>query len=75
MGWTVRVSNLAGGDNGRTRPDRPQDLPSPLYNGYRDSLPGGNWPELGVVHPPPTTGEFEYGYSHKFTYPQCLPDM
>jgi hypothetical protein len=34
MGWTVRGTNLGGGDIFRTRPDRP------WYNGYR-VLPGG----------------------------------
>jgi hypothetical protein len=36
-GWTVRGSNPGGGENFRTRPDRPSSL---LYNRYR-VLPGG----------------------------------
>jgi len=38
--WTVRVSNLGGGEILRTRPERPWGPPSLLYNGYR-VFPGG----------------------------------
>jgi len=34
-GWTVRGTNLSGGEIFRTCPDRPRDPPSFLYNGYR----------------------------------------
>ena len=39
-GWTIRGSNAGGGDNFRTRPDRPWGPPSLLYDGYR-VFPGG----------------------------------
>jgi hypothetical protein len=39
-GWTVRGWNPGGGEIFRTGPDRPWDLPSLLYNGYR-VFPGG----------------------------------
>jgi hypothetical protein len=39
--WTVRESNLGGGEIFRTRPDRPWGPPSVLYSGYR-VFPGGN---------------------------------
>jgi hypothetical protein len=39
-GWTVRGSNPGGGEIFRTRPDRPWDPPSLLYNGHR-VFPGG----------------------------------
>ena len=39
-GLTVRGSNPSGGENFRTRPDRPWGPPSLLYNGYR-VIPGG----------------------------------
>ena len=38
-GWTVRGSNPDGGEIFGTRPDRPSDPNSLLYNGYRDSFP------------------------------------
>jgi hypothetical protein len=34
-GWTVRGSNPGGGEIFRTRPDRPCNTPSLLYDGYR----------------------------------------
>ena len=45
-GWTVRGSNPGGGEIFRTRPDRPWDPPSLLYNGYRVFIGGkvaGAW--------------------------------
>jgi hypothetical protein len=42
VGWTVLWSNPGGGEIFRTRPDRPWDAPSLLYNGYRVSFPGVN---------------------------------
>ena len=38
--WTLRGSSPGGGEIFRTCPDRPQDPPSFLYNGYR-VFPGG----------------------------------
>jgi hypothetical protein len=40
-----------------TRPDRPWDLSSLLYNGYRVSFPGVKRPGRGVDHPPPSIAE------------------
>jgi hypothetical protein len=40
-----------------TRPDRPSGPPNPLYNGYRVSFPGANWPVRGVAHQPSSSGE------------------
>jgi hypothetical protein len=40
IGWTVRGSNLGGGEIFRTRPDRSWGPPSLLCNGYR-VFPGG----------------------------------
>jgi len=40
MGWTVRGSNLRGGEIFRTCPDRPWSPPILLFNGYR-FFPGG----------------------------------
>ena len=39
-GWTVRGSNLSGGEIFRTHSDRPWGPPRLLYNGYR-VFPGG----------------------------------
>ena len=39
-GWTVRGSNLGGGEIFRILSNRPWDPSSLLYNGYR-VLPGG----------------------------------
>jgi hypothetical protein len=36
----------------RTRPERPWDPPSLLYNGYLVRLPGVKWPGRGVNQPP-----------------------
>jgi len=41
MGRKVRESNPGGGENFRTRPDRPWGPTSHLSNGYRVFLPGG----------------------------------
>ena len=48
-------SNLGGGEIFRTRPDRPWDPPSLLYDGYR-VFPGGKaagawWPPTPIVTP------------------------
>jgi hypothetical protein len=39
------------------RPDRPWGPPSPLYCGYRVSLPAVKWPGRGVDHPPTSSVE------------------
>ena len=43
-GRTVRGSNPGGGEIFGTRPDGLWGLPSLMYNGYRVSLLGLNWP-------------------------------
>jgi len=50
-GWTVRRSDPGGGENFRTRPDRPWGPPSLLYNSYR-VFPGSK--ETGAWRCPPT---------------------
>jgi hypothetical protein len=49
-GWTVRGLTPGGGKIFRTRPERPWDPPSLLYNGYR-VFPGGKRPGSCVEHP------------------------
>ena len=41
----------------RTRPDRTWGPPSPMYNGYRVSLPRVKRLGRGVDHPPPSSAE------------------
>jgi len=57
MGWTVRGSNLGGGEISRIRRDPPWGLHSPLYNGYRVSIPEVKRPANGVNHPTPYSAE------------------
>ena len=57
MGWTVRGPNPGGIEIFRTRPDRPLDPPSLLYNGNRFSFPGVKRPERGVDHQHPSSAE------------------
>jgi hypothetical protein len=51
--WTIRSSNLGGGEIFRTRPDRPWGPPSLLYSMYR-VFPGvkvagaWRWPHLAL---------------------------
>jgi hypothetical protein len=52
-----RKKNPGGGDIFRTRPDRPWDPPSLLYNRYR-VFPGVKRP-AGIDHPPPPSVEAE----------------
>jgi hypothetical protein len=49
-GWTVRGSNLGGGEIFRPRPDQPWGPPTLLYNGYHD-FPGVKRPGRGVDYP------------------------
>ena len=53
-GWTVRGSNPGGGEIFLTRPDRPWDSPSLLYNGYR-VFPGGKAAGAWRWTPPPSS--------------------
>ena len=57
-GWTVRGSNPGGGEDFRTRPERPWGLPSLLYNGYR-AFTGVRRSGRGVDHPPSSSAEVE----------------
>ena len=51
-GWTVRGSNLGGGEIFRTCPDRPWDPHSLLYNGYRVFPRGEERPERNTDSSP-----------------------
>jgi hypothetical protein len=57
--WSTRKheKNLGGGEIFRTRPHRPWEPPSLLYNGYRVSFPGVKRPGRGANHPPPSSAE------------------
>ena len=55
-GWTVRGSNLGGGEVFRTRPDRPWVHPT-SYSIGTGSFPGVERPERGVDHPPPSNAK------------------
>jgi hypothetical protein len=61
-GWTVRGSNPGGGEIFRTRPDRPWDPPSLLYNGYR-VFPGVKRIGRGADHPPPSSAKVRKEWS------------
>ena len=63
-GWTVRGSNPGGGKIFRTRPDRPWDPPSLLYNGNQVSLPGVKRSGRGVNHPPHLAPRLKKKYSY-----------
>jgi len=51
-------SRWGGGENFRSRPDRPWGPPSPLYNGYRVFPEGKVRPGRGVDHPPRITSRY-----------------
>ena len=55
--WAVRGSNPSRCGTFNTRPDRPWDLPSPLYNGYRVSFPGVKRWGRCVNRPLPSSAE------------------
>jgi len=46
-----------GGENFRTRPERPWDPPSLPYNGYRVYFLGVKRPGRGIDHPTPSSAE------------------
>ena len=72
MDWTVRGSNPSGGEIFRTRPDRPWDPPSLLYNGHRVSFPGVKRPGRGVDYPPHPAPRLKEEYSYASTPPLGL---
>jgi hypothetical protein len=51
------IESRWGGEIFSTRPNRPWDLTSLLYNGYRVSFPGVKRPGRGVDHPPSSSAE------------------
>ena len=55
--WTIRGSNPGGREIFRTRPHRPWDPSSLLYNEYRLYFPGVKRPGRGVNHTPPSSAE------------------
>jgi hypothetical protein len=55
-GWTVRGSNPRGGENFRTRPDRPRGTPSILCNWYR-VIPWGKGVKAWRWPPTPSNAE------------------
>ena len=58
-----------------TRPNRPYGPPNPLYNGYRVSFPGENWPVRGVDHPPSSSVEVKVVGLYTFTSRLCFQDL
>src|SRR5215475_13460510 len=81
MGWTVRGSNLGGGEIFRTYPDRPWGPPSLLYNGYRVFPEDKKWPARDADPSPLLVPWSTKGYSYTstspmgrtaYTEPQCL---
>jgi len=56
-GWTVRGSNVGGGETFRTCADRLWGPPSFLYNWYRLSFPGVKRSGRGVNHPSPSSAK------------------
>ena len=74
MGWTVRGSNPGVVEIFRTRPDRPWDPPSLLYNRNRPSFPGVKQLGRGVNHPSLSRAEVKeivelYLYSASKSWP------
>ena len=67
-----RGSNLGGGEIIRIRSNRPWDLPSLLYNGYRVSFPGLKRPGRGVTHPPHLSPRLKKEQSYTCTPPLGL---
>jgi hypothetical protein len=56
-GWTVRGTNLGGGEIFRAGSDRLWGPSNPLYNGYRICFQGVKRPERGVDHSLPSSTE------------------
>ena len=70
MGWTVRGSNLGGGEIFGICPDRPWGPPSLLYNGYRVFPGGKERPGRDADPSPPSRAVAMKGYSYT-----CIPPM
>jgi hypothetical protein len=60
MGWTVRGSNIGGGEILSTRPDRPWVPPSLQYNVHW-VIPGVKRPGRGAYHPSTASAEVKEG--------------
>ena len=71
--WTVRGSNLGGGDIFRTCPDRPWGPSSLLYNGYRVFPGGKERPGCDADPSPPSSVEVKK--EHSFYSPYGLYGM
>ena len=63
---------LCNGDIFCTRPDRPWDPPSLLYNGYRVSFPGVKRRGRSFNHPPPPRAEVKERAQLYIYYPPSL---
>jgi hypothetical protein len=57
--WEIRVSNPAGVEIVRTRPERPWGPPSLPYSGYWVSFSGLKRPGSGTDHSPPSSTEIK----------------
>ena len=55
----MRTSNSGGGEIFCTRPDRPWDPPTLLYNGHHFFSPGEKWLARGVEHVPTYSAEIK----------------
>ena len=75
MDWTVRGSNLDGGEIFRIRPDQPWGPPSLLYNGHWASFLGVKRSERGVDHPTHLAQRLKKEYSFTSTPPLDIRGM
>jgi hypothetical protein len=74
MGWVVLSSNSIWGRSFfyLKRPDSVWGPTSLLYNGFRGSSPGVEWPRRDVDDSPPTSSEVKIDWS--YTYPPPISD-
>jgi hypothetical protein len=68
-GWKIGGSKRGGGRDFSDPSRQPGGRRSLLYNGYRVSLLGVKRPRRGVDHTPPSSAEFECGYSYIYLSP------